>query len=152
MNWLKLLLGFGIDLPVDDTRDDLENWVKKEPEIYHIRFINNTQRTIQQGEMVIAYPWCGIADQDVEDGHEGTIYVQEGILVQSARIASGSTFTQEAEAGSIAAEIWYSPVTRNYYDTQDVGRYLVGRLREATNANGAFAFEKYRYVTAGIES
>jgi hypothetical protein len=152
MNWLLKLLGLSIALPIDDTTANLENWVKKEPEIYHIKFVNNTQRTILQGEMVIAFPWCGIADQDVEDGHEGTIYVQGGILVQTSRIASGSTFDQDAEAGNIATEVWYNPTTRNYHDTQDTGRYLVGRVREVTNSNGVFAFEKYRYVTAGIES
>ncbi len=153
MNLLKWLFGMvAIDLPLSDTRANLENWVKKEPEIYHIAFTNNTQRTISQGEMVIAFPWCGIADQDVEDGHEGTIYVQEGILIRSSRIGAGATFNQGPEAGNIATEVWFSPITRNYYSAQDAGRYLVGHTREPVDADGVFGFEKLRYVTAGIES
>lgn len=152
-NFLNFFLGMvAIDLPLDDTRDVMENWVKKEPEIYHIEFLNNMQRTIRQGEMVIAYPWCGLADGDVEDGHVGTIYVQASLLVRSSRIASGSNFNQGPEAGALATQVWYDPITRNYHDTMDAGRYMVGNVREPVDADGVFGFEKNRFVVTGIES
>ena len=154
MNWLFKLLGIAVatPMPFGDTRGDQENWVEKEPEVYHIRFYNNMGRTVKQGEMVIAVPWCGIADQDIPNHTYGTIYVQESILVQSRRIAAGSTFAQGPESGAIATPVWYDQITRNYHDTQDAGRYLVGHVRTVTDVDGMFAFEKVRYVVAGIES
>lgn len=125
----------------EDTRADIRNWVDKEGGD-HIE-IAAVDVATDQYDMVKFGPWCGIADEDALLGAACSIYAKEGIEVDSAEIATGSTFATQG------SEVWYNPTTKEYVSTEAAGLFLVGYVMKPTNANGVFSFEKKRYVEIG---
>lgn len=128
------------------TQDDFRNWVIKESvgneSGAHIIIISADQAYTQY-DMVVSLPWCGIADKAADTGDSFSLYVSEGIQIDSSQIADGSAFTTQGQ------EVWYNPATKLYHNTEDEGLYLVGYVMIPTNSNGVFRFEKRRYVVEG---
>lgn len=123
-----------------DTRLDFKNFVLEE-NCDHIPY--TTVGALTYLDMVVSVPWCGLADQDMAALGSGTLHVKEGILVRSSGIQAGSVFNTYGQ------EVWFDTVNEEYVDTEAVGLYLVGYVREAVSADGVFGFEKVRYVEAG---
>ena len=130
-----------VNLPADpDTRTDFDNFVLEE-NCDHIPIV--ALAVITQRDMIVMWPWCGIADQGMAIGAAGTLHVKRGILVRSSRIEAGSVFNLFGQ------EVWFNTVTREYTNTEADGLFLVGYVREVVNADGRFGFEKRRYVIDG---
>jgi hypothetical protein len=134
----------------ENTAADHRNWVIKES-------IGNTSNAhiiilaalevYDQYDMAIVLPWCGIVDNVPSAiGQPYTMYVEEGIQIDTDEIESGSVFDTQGQ------EVWYDPVTKLYSDTEDEGLYLVGYVIIPVNAAGVFRFEKRRYVVEGEAS
>jgi hypothetical protein len=135
------------ELPASElTRGDFRNWVAKEvvggQGVDHI--LNPAvDQDYDQYDMCVSLPWCGLIDNGADTGEDVTMYVAEGIQIDSREIEDGATFTLFGQ------EVWYNATTKEYTDTEDDGLFLVGYVILPTDSEGWFRFEKRRYVVEG---
>lgn len=128
------------------TIDDFHNFIIKESvgneSGAHFPIIGSPAAYAQR-EMCVLYPWCGIIDDAVAAGGNTTMHVAEGIYIDTKRLADGQSFAAQGD------EVWFDPVTKLYYDSEDAGLYLVGYVVFPVNSDGVMRFEKRRYVVEG---
>jgi hypothetical protein len=142
----------------EDTTSDFPFYVH-EDSCDHLRF--NTSEilpapghAVHAGDLVIVGPagaageeqnWVGISDDDAALNASTTCFVKEGILVRCipTKIAPNASFTQKGQ------RVWFDPVTELVDSNEDTDLYLVGYVREPTDADGVMGFEKRRYAILG---
>lgn len=136
-----------MNLPADETaRDTHRNWIVKESvgseSGAHI-LVPEASKAVNQYDMYISLPWCGIVDYGVSEGDEFTMHVTEGIQIDTDEIAGGAGFV------SFGQDVWFDPTNNNYNSAEVDGYYLVGYVIIPTNDDGVMRFEKRRYVEIG---
>jgi hypothetical protein len=131
-----------MNIPVNDYTRNAQVAYVESINRDHIRVVNASGGSITQGDLVIVSGrWVGIADMTFANGAEGTIHVEEGILIQTMRLLSGtSTFA------TLGQTVWFKPSTKEFSDEPLAGFYPVGALAKVKDADGMIKFEKFRYT------
>ncbi len=154
MDFLKALLF--LVLPGSEDTTAKQDYYVHEDSCDHLRFdtgdILPAAAAVTAGDLVIIGPageageeqnWVGIVDSDALINAESSAFVKEGILVRTAKLAAGASFT------AVGQRVWFDPVTGTVDSDEDTDLYLVGYVREPTDALGVMGFEKRRYAILG---
>jgi extradiol dioxygenase family protein len=133
----------------EQTRGDFRNWVAKEAVGHQgVAHIKNpaADQDYDQYDMCVSLPWCGLVDNGVDTGDDFSMYVAEGIQIDSREIETGADFDTFGE------EVWYNPTTKEYTTVESADVYLVGYVILPVDSEGCFRFEKRRYVVEGEDT
>lgn len=86
---------------------------------------------INQGALVKATPYFGVADEDIANGAVGTIHVGQTIRVGAAVTGASQTFYTWGQA------VYYDPADGLLYEASATGRVLIGYVSRVASASEA---------------
>lgn len=115
-------------------------FIQKE-DVDHINFTNDTGADVSQYDFEVVGPYAAVADEDIDNGDEGSWHVEEGIQIQTSELETG-----EDTFGTAGQEVYWNATDLTFSDTETTGYYLVGYLVETKDSNGVIVFEKLRYA------
>jgi hypothetical protein len=97
-------------------------------------------RDYKQYDICFPGAFCGMIEYSVSTEQNASADIHEGMEVMTTHLgATENTFN------TLYTEVWVDPLTFLCYDTYGVGRYGVGMLVGAKDANGSIRFKKRRY-------
>jgi len=113
----------------------------KRAEASNVRFPNDTGSDLAQYEFAVVGPYAAVADEAITAAATGSLYVQEGIQIETDDLVTGEdTFDTEGQ------EVYWDATGQEFSDTETAGYYLVGYLIEAKDSDRVIVFEKLRYA------
>ena len=105
----------------------------------------NGGTAVNQGDLVKAGPWFGVADEDIDANTTGTIHCATGFRVGAAVTGSAQTFADFGQA------VFYSTADGKLYEADSAGaRFVVGYVSVVADANGVFEFKGVDTVSTGL--
>lgn len=96
---------------------------------------------ITQGDFVIAGPWGGVALEDIANGDEGSLQIDDEMEVQTADLKAG-----EDTFDTFGQKVFFDTATNQFSDTSTAGYYHVGDLLKVKDANAVIVFRTRPFV------
>ncbi len=109
----------------------------------HVRLLNHSGATLEQGDFAILRGFAAIADYKVEDGEIAEFAVAEGLRVQTSALhatAARNAFSLDNQ------DVYWDPATKTFSGTKDAAFYKVGTLVTPKTDQGWIEFDKFRHA------